>query len=253
MNNANHKTTLRNTIKANAILTGIIINICANGYIMHQLGITLTKQEEIIQNQNELIEKVNNTYSDKTTEVDTIYCKSVQVENLTASSANANDTKSKINNDNENAETLEEMQIPNCDTSFKAYMDYRCITNKASDQYKLQLSAWTDNMGLRRVDDYYLVAMGTYYSDNIGDKFRITLEGDKTFDVMIGDVKADIHTDKNNMYSPVYNSNGTFKSANVIEFIIDAKSIDRKVKLMGDVSAYDEFAGNIVKIERISD
>ena len=253
MNNANHKTTLRNTIKANAILAGIIINICANGYIMHQLGTTLTKQEEIIQSQNKLIEKVNNTYSDKTAEVDTIYCKSVQVENLTASSGNANDTKSKINKDNENTETLEEMQIPNCDTSFKAYMDYKCITNKASDQYKLQLSAWTDDMGLRRVDNYYLVAMGTYYSDNIGDKFRITLEGDKTFDVMIGDVKADIHTDKNNMYSPVYNSDASFKSANVIEFIIDKKTISKKVKLWGDVSAYDEFAGNIVKIERISD
>ena len=253
MNNANHKTTLRNTIKANAILAGIIINICANGYIMHQLGTALTKQEEIIQSQNELIAKVNNTYSDKSTEVDTIYCKSIQVENLTASSGNANNAKSKTNKDNDNAETLEEMQIPNCDTSFKAYMDYRCITNKASDQYKLQLSAWTDNMGLRRVDDYYLVAMGTYYSDNIGDKFRITLEGDKTFDVMIGDIKADIHTDKNNMYSPVYNSDGSFKSANVIEFIIDKKTISKKVKLWGDVSAYDEFAGNIVKIERISD
>ena len=253
MNNASHKTTLRNTIKANAILAGIIINICANGYIMHQLGTTLTKQEEIIQSQNELIGKVNNTYLDKTAEVDAIYCKSVQVENLTASSGNANSAKSKTNKDNENTETLEEMQIPNCDTSFKAYMDYRCITNKASDQYKLQLSAWTDDMGLRRVDNYYLVAMGTYYSDNIGDKFRITLEGDKTFDVMIGDVKADIHTDKNNMYSPVYNSDGSFKSANVIEFIIDKKIISKKVKLWGDVSAYDEFAGNIVKIERISD
>ena len=253
MNNANHKTTLRNTIKANAILAGIIINICANGYIMHQLGTTLTKQEEIIQSQNELIEKVNNTYSDKTTEVDAIYCKSVQVENLTASSGNANNVKSKTNKDNENAETLEDMQIPICYTSFKSYMDYKCITNKASDQYKLQLSAWTDNMGLRRVDDYYLVAMGTYYSDTIGDKFRITLEGDKTFDVMIGDIKADIHTDKNNMYSPVYNSDGSFKSANVIEFIIDKKTISKKVKLWGDVSAYDEFAGNIVKIERISD
>ena len=253
MNNANYKTTLRNTIKANAILAGIIINICANGYIMHQLGTTLTKQEEIIQSQNELIEKANNTYSDKTAEVDTIYCKSVQVENLTASSGNANNAKSKTNKGNENAETLEEMQIPNCDTSFKAYMDYRCITNKSSNQYKLQQKAYTDDMGLRKIDNYYLVAMGTYYSDNIGDRFRITLEGDKTFDVMIGDIKADIHTDKNNMYSPVYNSDGSFKSANVIEFIIDKKTISKKVKLWGDVSAYDEFAGNIVKIERISD
>lgn len=250
MNHANHKTTL-NTIKENVILIGILANICANVYILNQLDNMASNQEVILQNQTEIVNEIleiNDTYSN-IVELDTIYCKSVQVENLTATASN----KSKTTKDKEKDYTLEEMKVPNCDTSFKAYMDYRCITNKASDQYKLQLSAWTDDMGLRRVDDYYLVAMGTYYSDNIGDKFRITLEGDKTFDVMIGDVKADIHTDKNNMYSPVYNSDGSFKSANVIEFIIDKKTISKKVKLWGDVSAYDEFAGNIVKIERISD
>ena len=250
MNHANHKTTL-NTIKANVILAGILANICADVYILHQLDTPLNNQKAILQNQTEIvneISEINDTYSN-TAELDVVYCKSVQVENLTATSSN----KSKITIEKENNYTLEEMQIPNCDTSFKSYMDYRYITNKASDQYKLQLSAWTDDMGLRRADDYYLVAMGTYYSDNIGDKFRITLEGGKTFDVMIGDVKADIHTDNSNMYSPIYNTDGSFKSANVIEFIIDKKTISKKVKLWGDVSAYDEFAGNIVKIERISD
>ena len=250
MNHANHKTTL-NTIKANVILAGILANICADVYILHQLDTTLNNQKAILQNQTKIvneISEINDTYSN-IVELDAVYCKSVQVENLTATSSN----KSKTTIKKENNYTLEEMKIPNCDTSFKAYMDYRCITNKTSDQYKLQLSAWTDDMGLRRVDDYYLVAMGTYYSDNIGDKFRITLEGDKTFDVMIGDVKADIHTDNGNMYSPVYNTDGSFKSANVIEFIIDKQVISKKVKLWGDVSAYDEFAGNIVKIERISD
>ena len=250
MNHANHKTTL-NTIKANVILAGILANICADVYILHQLDTTLNNQKAILQNQTKIvneISEINDTYSN-IVELDAVYCKSVQVENLTATSSN----KSKTTIKKENNYTLEEMKVPNCDTSFKSYMSYKCITNKDSEQYKLQLSAWTDNMGLRRVDDYYLVAMGTYYSDNIGDKFRITLEGDKTFDVMIGDIKADIHTDKNNMYSPVYNSDGSFKSANVIEFIVDKKTISKKVKLWGDVSAYDEFAGNVVKIERISD
>lgn len=250
MNNASNKTTL-NTIKENVILIGILANICANVYILNQLDNMASNQEAILQNQTEIVNEIsaiNDTYSN-TVELDTIYCKSVQVENLTATASN----KSKTTKDKEKDYTLEEMKVPNCDTSFKAYMSYKCITNKASDQYKLQLSAWTDDMGLRRVDNYYLVAMGTYYSNTIGDKFRITLEGDKTFDVMIGDIKADIHTDKNNMYSPVYDSNGKFRSANVIEFIIDTKSVDRKVKLMGDVSAYEEFKGNIVKIERICD
>lgn len=231
MNNANRKTAL-NTVKTNAILVGIIVSICTNGYILHQIKAiqdTLTNQTE--------------TTSE---ELNTNHYETIQAEGLISLCKSKNNMKSK--NDN-----LIEMAIPDYDTSFKSYMSYKCITNKSSNQYKLQQKAYTDNMGLRKVDDYYLVAMGTYYSDNIGDRFRITLEGDKTFDVMIGDVKADIHTDKNNMYSPVYNSDGSFKSANVIEFIIDTKSVDRKVKLMGDVSAYDEFAGNIVKIERISD
>ena len=250
MNHANHKTTL-NTIKANVILAGILANICADVYILHQLDTTLNNQKAILQNQTKIvneISEINDTYSN-IVELDAVYCKSVQVENLTATSSN----KSKTTIKKENNYTLEEMKVPNCDTSFKSYMSYKCITNKDSEQYKLQLSACTDNMGLRKVDDYYLVAMGTYYSDTIGDKFRITLEGDKTFDVMIGDIKADIHTDNSNMYSPVYNENGTFKSANVIEFIIDTKAVDKKVRLMGDVSAYEEFKGNIVKIERISD
>lgn len=259
MNYANHKTTL-NTIKENVILIGILANICTNVYILNQLNNMASNQEAILQSQNNIITELNDTY-DKyiTTEVETgdddvnetdidkVVYESVQVEEITASS------ESKIIIEKEDNYTLEEMKVPNCDTSFKSYMSYKCITNKASEQYKLQLSAWTDDMGLRRVDDYYLVAMGTYYSDTVGDKFRITLEGDKTFNVMIGDIKADIHTDKNNMYSPVYDSDGKFRSANVIEFIIDTKSVDRKVKLMGDVSAYEEFKGNIVKIERISD
>ena len=47
------------------------------------------------------------------------------------------------------------------ETWFKAYMDYRTITDTASRQYQLQQSAWTDDQGLRRLGEDYLVAMGT--------------------------------------------------------------------------------------------
>ena len=231
MNNANRKTTL-NTDKTNIILIGIIVSICTNGYTLHQMKAI----QDTLTNQNQ-----TETTSE---ELNTDHYKTIQVEGLISLCKSKNDMKSK--NDN-----LTEMAIPDYDTSFKSYMSYKCITNKSSNQYKLQQKAYTDNMGLRKVDDYYLVAMGTYYSDTIGDKFRITLEGDKTFDVMIGDIKADIHTDKNNMYSPVYNSNGKFISANVIEFIVDISKIDKSVRRLGSVNAYDEFKGNIAKIERI--
>ena len=52
------------------------------------------------------------------------------------------------------------------------------------------------------------------------------------------------------MYSPVYDNKGNLISANVIEFIVDTKKLDRSVKRMGTVGAYDDFKGNIVKIER---
>ena len=47
------------------------------------------------------------------------------------------------------------------DTAFKAYMDYRTITDTSSEQYAIQQNAWTDSRGLRRSCDDYLVAMGT--------------------------------------------------------------------------------------------
>lgn len=231
MNNANRKTAL-NTVKTNAILAGVIVSICANGYALHQIKAI----QDTLTNQNQ-----TETTSE---ELNTNHYETIQAECLISLCKSKNDMKSK--NDN-----LTEMAIPDYDTSFKSYMSYKCITNKSSNQYKLQQKAYTDDMGLRKVDDYYLVAMGTYYSDTIGDKFRITLEDDKVFDVMIGDIKADIHTDKNNMYSPVYNSNGKFISANVIEFIVDTKKIDKSVRRLGSVNAYDDFKGNITKIERI--
>lgn len=39
---------------------------------------------------------------------------------------------------------IETLDIPTCNTEFKTYMDYRCITDKTSDQYELQQFAWTD-------------------------------------------------------------------------------------------------------------
>lgn len=142
------------------------------------------------------------------------------------------------------------MEVPNCDTSFKAYMDYRSITDTTTDQYRLQQCAATDGLGLRRYGDYYLAAMGTYYSDSVGDTFRITLDNGNSFNIMIGDIKQDIHTDSKNMYTPVYDRSGSFYSANVIEFIVDTDSLSRYVRLLGTVSGYDYFDGSIKKVEK---
>lgn len=145
-----------------------------------------------------------------------------------------------------------EYELPDEDTYFKAYMSYRTITNKASDQYKLQQRCWTDEDGLRRQTDDFVVAMGSYYG-SVGDRFKVTLSSGNEFTVIIGDIKADKHTDSKNMYSPVYNEHGKFVSANILEFIVDTSVLPKKVKLLGTVSAIDFFKGNIVSLEKIED
>lgn len=147
----------------------------------------------------------------------------------------------------------ENYDIPSGDTWFKSYMDYHAITDTSSKQYELQQNAFTDNDGLRKYDDYYLVAMGTYYAEEVGITFRITLDTGIEFNVMTGDIKDDLCTDKLNMYSSVYNNSGDYISANVIEFIVDTDILDSSVKKLGTISGYDFFKGNITAIERIEE
>lgn len=147
----------------------------------------------------------------------------------------------------------ENYDIPSGDTWFKSYMDHRAITDASSKQYELQQNAFTDDNGLRKYGDYYLVAMGTYYAEEVGITFRITLDTGIEFNVMTGDIKDDLCTDKLNMYSPVYDSKGDYISANVIEFIVDTDTLDSSVKKLGTISGYDFFKGNITNIERIEE
>lgn len=146
---------------------------------------------------------------------------------------------------------IETLDIPTCNTEFKTYMDYRCITDKTSDQYELQQFAWTDEDGFRRIGDDYIVAMGTYYAENVGDRFKITLDTDNEITVIIGDIKQDIHTDYFNQYTPIYDENDIFFSGNVLEFIVDTDVLPKVPRRLGTVSYFDYLKGNIKSIERI--
>ena len=161
--------------------------------------------------------------------------------------------KSNINTKNEvESITKIDYDIPTiADTDFYGYMDYRKITDKTTLQYEMQQSAWTDWQGLRRYNNDYMVAMGSYYSDyEVGSRFEITLENDTVFTVILGDLKDDIHTDNKNMYTPVY-QNWQLIKANVIEFIVDENQLSYDVKQLGTISGYEEFNGNIVSIKKL--
>ena len=85
------------------------------------------------------------------------------------------------------------------ETWFKAYMDYCTITDTDSVQYAMEQNAWTDDRGLRRMADDYLVAMGTgWLESGCGERFAVTLENGSEFTVRVGDKFAAVfHDDLN--------------------------------------------------------
>lgn len=134
------------------------------------------------------------------------------------------------------------------DTSFKAYMDYRAITDESSEQYKMQQNAWTGLDGVRRIGDDICVALGTYYTDGCGERFEITLDTGKTFNVIVSDIKDDQDTDETNRYT--MHGEGDEARACVVEFIVDIDEIGSKAKRLGDISC-NNFEGEVTSIEKI--
>jgi hypothetical protein len=134
--------------------------------------------------------------------------------------------------------------VPDVDSDFKSYMDYRAITNRHSDQYMLQQECSTDpDTGIRVHNGYYCIALGTYYSSTIGERFKITLDTGEELLCEIGDIKADCHTDDTNRYVPC--------NGNIVEFIVDTKKLPKEVRRMGTLSAIDIFEGSVESIEKL--
>lgn len=128
--------------------------------------------------------------------------------------------------------------------SKKTYMDYRKITDTSSEQYKLQQNkdCYTTDTGFRKVNEYYCIAVGTYYSNNIGDKLIIHMENGESFKAIVADIKDDKHTDETNRQHR--------KDGSVIEFVVDTRKLPELVRKMGDISYMNEktFKGEIKAI-----
>ena len=137
-----------------------------------------------------------------------------------------------------------ERKLPNVSGSFKTYMDYRTITNTDSTQWYMQQAAWTAPNGIRCYGDRYMVAMRTYYSEQCGDKFDITLSSGQVIKVITGDIKADKDTDPTNMYIE--------HNQNIVEFIVDVNVLNSLSQQMGDVS-YSGLEGDIISIVKVEE
>ncbi len=126
--------------------------------------------------------------------------------------------------------------------SFKSFTYYTSLSEH-SPQGELQKLAYTDENGLRKVDEYYCAALGTFYEGDIGDRYLITLSTGVMFKMILCDIKSDVHTDSAHQYT---RNNGC-----MIEFYVDYDKLNLDAKLSGDISNIEGFEGSIINIEKI--
>lgn len=146
-----------------------------------------------------------------------------------------------------NAQLQQEDKIPQTQetnhSDFKSYMAYTAITNKASKQYKLQQSAYTGENGFRYIDGRPMVAVGTGWGLSIGDIALITCENNNSFEVVIGDYKANKDTTSDNKTTLSNNCR--------CEFIIDIKELNSTVKRSGNVAVLNQYKGYVINVQKI--
>lgn len=150
------------------------------------------------------------------------------------------------------------MRVPNINSSFKTYMPYTAITMKSSPQYKLVNNIYgdwiyTDNNGFLRAygerdfginDDYYVIALGSYYGTTITTKYRITTNTGNVFYGILGDLKANSDTNSTHQYCPGNND--------VVEFVVNSKKLNSLIKQHGSANVYMPLNGSIAKIEKMN-
>ncbi len=126
---------------------------------------------------------------------------------------------------------------------FKSYMGYDKITDKTSRQWALQQSAITDENGIRRFNGLPMVAVGTGWGLSVGDTALVTCDNGNSFKVVVGDIKADIHTYADNKT--------TIGNCCRCEFIVDEGKLNGWVKQLGNVAGLEQYKGYVVNITKV--
>lgn len=134
------------------------------------------------------------------------------------------------------------IEMPERERDFKSYMDYRnlgCYLQK-----DLQDLASTDEYGFRRLDDRYMIAVGTAVSEGVGDYITLILENGTEIKCMVGDIKDDVDTQGNNIV--------TKANLCVSEFIVDTDTMDKGILRKGSISfAFEDWVSKVeyIKLE----
>ena len=126
--------------------------------------------------------------------------------------------------------------------SFKSYMSYTLFKKPKSPQYRLQQISITDGDGFRKCAERYVIAVGSGVGGQVGDCVDLILQNGNVICCVIGDYKADRHTDSVNL---------TGKNGCAAEFIIDNSKLRRDIKLRGNVGCgYPGWDSPVLTIRR---
>lgn len=130
--------------------------------------------------------------------------------------------------------------------SFKSFEDADCITDSPSlPQGRLKQKYHLDSgSGVWMIGDRYCVAIGSYYTKEIGVKVDLVL-ADKDRKHTLKCITADSKADKDTVNQHRIHSDGS-----LAEFVVKTSALPKIARRMGDVSyAGEMFRGKIVKIK----
>ena len=132
--------------------------------------------------------------------------------------------------------------VSRSNTNMKTYMSWKAITNKSSKQYQLQQhpDIYTDEEGFRKIDDKFMIAVGTYFEADVGQEVEVELDGGNKFSAIVGDIKANKHVDENIQHKV---------DGSVIEFLVGDNLLPI-IKKMGNCSYSEKnnFQGEVTSI-----
>lgn len=158
---------------------------------------------------------------------------SIGIENIDITTV----AETKETTEEESVEETKEINIKNTvfisgQNGFKSYMSYKLINSHSSDQYKLQLLAYTGDYGIRMVDGRYCIAVGTALNASVGDYIDLVLNNGTVISCIVGDIKDNRHTLSDNITTA---ANGC-----VSEFIVDDNYLSSIIKQSGSVSKVND-------------
>ena len=131
---------------------------------------------------------------------------------------NGTETEIEATEQPETYEVIKEYPITDGNTT-KTVLPYKAF-GKNTNQAKLQSLCQTNEVGLRVYDGRFTIAIGNYFNTAVGQYFDLVLENGTVIPCIMGDLKADIHTDSRGLF--------TEASGCMTEFIVDRTYLPNK-------------------------